>query len=66
MKLRRQPRTQMKVTKAAEFLQCSPSTVRNLIKERRLQSVQRKPGTTSPVYVYEAQVKEVAEEWGIL
>ncbi len=57
----------MKLKEAAALLQCSRGTVRNLIYvEKRLQAVQRKPGTTSPLKVYETQVEEIAHEWGIL
>ncbi len=68
MKARRQPRKQMRLKAAADVLQISRSTVRNLIfVERRLQiASQAKPGTTSPIKVYEAEVEEIAREWGIL
>jgi excisionase family DNA binding protein len=66
MKLKREPRKQMRIKEAARLLDVSPSTFRNLIAERNLQIVQRKPGTTSPIKVFEAQIKEIAREWGIL
>ncbi len=56
----------MRIKEAARLLDVSPSTFRNLIAERNLQIVQRKPGTTSPIKVFEAQIKEIAREWGIL
>jgi hypothetical protein len=68
MKLSRTPRKQMRLSEAADLLQVSRTTIRKLIyEERKLQvASQRKPGTTSPIKVYQKQVEELAQEWGIL
>lgn len=58
----RKPVKKIRLAQAAAMLGVSRSTVRNLIAQKRLEAIQPKPNTTSPIKVYEAQVRQIAEE----
>lgn len=59
----------MKLAAAMQLLQLSRSGVRDQIfKYRRLRIANEKQrrGPTSPIKLYESEVNELAQEWGIL
>lgn len=48
-------------------LRCSRTKLRNLIYvEKKLREAPRQGGNTSPIWLYEADVVRLAEEWGLL
>jgi len=67
MKIRRQPRKQIKLKDAMNLLGLSRSGLRDQIfKYNRLRLAPRRGDNTSPHWLYKAEVERLAEEWGIL
>lgn len=67
MKLRRKPRKTMKLADAMPLLQLSRSGLRDQIfKYKKLREAPRRGSNTSPIVLYEAEVLDLAREWGIL
>jgi transposase len=65
--VKRSPRKVIKLSEAADILQVSRATVREMILRQELQlaPVPRR-GRTSPLKLYAASVNAKAQEWGIL
>ncbi len=57
----------MKLSEAMKTLQLSRSGIRDQIyKYQKLRTAPRRGDNTSPLWLYEAEVHKLAEEWGIL
>jgi predicted DNA-binding transcriptional regulator AlpA len=63
----RAPRKIIRLKEAMDILQVSRTTVRELIAKKDI-SVAPVPrtGRTSPIKLYESEIKGLAREWGIL
>lgn len=65
--VKRKPRKLIRLKAAADLLQVSRQTVRNMITdgELTLAPTDARRGATSPLKVYQAEVDQVARQWGI-
>ncbi len=65
--VKRRPRKVIKLSEAAEILQISRQSIRDMIEREEIKTAPiPRRGVTSPIKVYAAQVNEIAHDWGIL
>jgi excisionase family DNA binding protein len=64
--LKRTPRKLIRCAEAAAILQVSRTTIKRMIASGEIKPPFKPVGTTSPVKLYEADVRRIAERMGIL